>query len=194
MNNPTTLVVAIALGVIVGLVAGMVGMAMLRRARLRKEVRELDPWWQWEKQWCRLEIGLRRIAAIYEGRQVDSAEALYDLLSFFLNCHHFRDWLVADKLSRVSRKRATEVIKTSTYLRVCADLANRTSHAALTGCGVDNGPLPSRQSADVHGGSDAAHRWEITAGDAVYDAFDLALNCVAEWDRALTGRGLLDTR
>src|SRR5262245_35948536 len=122
MNNRTELVVAITVGIVLGLVAGMGGMAILRRVRLRKEARDLDPWWQWQKQWQRVEIGLRRIDAIYDGRQVDSPDALYDLLSFFLHCHHFRDWLAADKLSRMSRKKATKVIKRSTYLHVCADL------------------------------------------------------------------------
>src|SRR5262249_12377976 len=74
VNNLTELVVASTVGIGVGLAAGMAGMAMLRRARLRREVRELDPWWQWQKQWQRVEIGLRRVDAIYEGRQVDSAD------------------------------------------------------------------------------------------------------------------------
>lgn len=194
MNNRAELVVAITVGVVVGLVAGTAGMAMFRRARLRKEVREFDPWWQWQKQWERMEIGLRRVDAIYEGRQVDSPDALYDLLSFFLNCHHFRDWLAADKLSRMSRKKATKVIKRSRHLSVCADLTNRTKQAVLTCCRVDSDTSPARQNANGDGGSGAASRWEIAAGDAIYDAFDLALNCFADWERALTGRGLLDAR
>lgn len=194
MNNPAVLVVAITVGVVVGLVAGMAGMAMLRRARLRKEVREFDPWWQWQKQWQRVEIGLRRVDAIYDGRQVDSADALYDLLSFFLNCHHLRDWLAADKLSRMSRKKVTKVIKRSRHLSVCADLTNRTKHAVLTRCSVDSDTSPARQNTDGDDGSGAGRRWEIAAGDAIYDAFDLALNCFADWERALTGRGLLDAR
>ena len=194
VNNLTELVVAITVGIVVGLAAGMAGMAMLRRARLRREVRELDPWWQWQKQWQRVEIGLRRVDAIYEGRQVDSADDLYDVLSFFLNCHHLRDWLAADKLSRMSGKKASRVIKRSTHLRVCADLANRTSQASVTPCSNDTGTSPTRQRGNDHSGSDAARRWEVEAGDAIYDAFDLALNCVADWERALTGRGLLDAR
>src|SRR5215218_11073707 len=89
------LVVAMSVGGVVGLV---IGMAMLRRARVRREVRERDPWWQWQKQWKRVEIGLQRLVAIYEGRQHDSADASYDLYAFFLNCHHLRDWLAADKV------------------------------------------------------------------------------------------------
>src|SRR5256885_15353507 len=119
------LVVAMTVGAVVGLVTGM---AILRRVRVRREVRDRDPWWQWQKQWQRVEIGLRHLVEIYEGRQDDSADALYDVYAFFLNCHHLRDWLAADKVSGMSWRKATKVIKRSTYLRVCADLANRTKH------------------------------------------------------------------
>jgi hypothetical protein len=94
----------------------------------------------------------------------------------------------------MSQKNATKVIKRSIYLRICDDLANRTKHAVLTRDWNDSDTSPTQLKADVHGGSRAPHRWEITAGDAVYDAFDLALNCVAAWERVLTDRGLLDAR
>jgi hypothetical protein len=185
------LVVAMTVGGVVGLVTGI---AVLRRARVRREVRERDPWWQWQKQWQRVEIGLQRLVSIYEGREDDSADALYDVYSFFLNCHHLRDSLAADKVSGMSRKKATKVINRSIYLRVCADLANRTKHVELTRDWIDSDTSPTRQDVNVHVGRGVAHRWEITAGDATYDALDLAANCVAVWERALTDRGLLDAR
>jgi hypothetical protein len=136
-----------------------------------------------------------RVEAIYEGRHGDSADALYDLYSFFLNCHELRDWLAADKVSGMSRKKATKVIKGSTYLRVCADLANRTKHAELKRHWIDTNTSPVPHDATVFVGTGkAAHRWEIAAGDATYDALDLATNCVAVWERALTNRELLDER
>jgi hypothetical protein len=187
-----SLVVAMTVGAVVGFVAGM---AVLRRARLRRDVRERDPWWQWQKQWQRVGLGLRRVEAIYEGRQGDSADVLYDLYSFFLNCHELRDWLAADKVSGMSWRKATKVIKGSAYLRVCADLANRTQHAELTRHWIDSNSSPVPHDATVFVGTGkAAHRWEIAAGDATYDALDLAANCVAVWERALTDRGLLDAR
>lgn len=171
MSHLASLVVAVTVGAVAGLVAGV---SILRHARVRREVREGDPWWQWQKQWRRVEIGLRRVVAIYEEQPGDSDHALYDLYSFFLNCHHLREWLAADKVSGMSWKKATRVIKESTHLRVCADLANRTKDVALTRHWMD--------------------RWEITAGEKTYDALDLAANCVAEWEKALTDRGLLFAR
>lgn len=93
----------------------------------------------------------------------------------------------------MSHKKATRVIKGSMHLRMCADLANRTNHAVVIRHGNDGDASPTRQTANVRGGSGAPLRWEIAAGNAIYDAFDLATNCVAAWDRALTDRGLLDT-
>ena len=191
MTYLARLVVVMSVGGVVGLV---IGMAMLRRTRVRREVRERDPWWQWQKQWKRVEIGLQRLVAIYEGRQHDSADASYDLYAFFLNCHHLRDWLAADKVSGMSWKKATKVIKRSTHLRVCADLANRTRHVELTRQWIDRDASPTRQDVNVHVKTGAAHRWEVAAGDATYDALDLAANCVAVWERALTDRGLFDAR
>jgi hypothetical protein len=185
MNEHAVILVAVTVGVVVGLAMGIGGLSLLRRARLRREAREHDPWWQWQKQWERVEIGLRRIDTIYEGRQGDSTEALYDLFSFFLNCYHLRDWLAADRLSAMSYKKATKVIERSTHLRVCDDLVNRTGRAVLARCRVNS----KRSSTPPEGG--VAHRWEIVAGDATFDALELALNCVAAWETALTDRRLL---
>ena len=192
MSDLARFLVAMTVGGVVGLVTGM---AIVRRGRVRREVRERDPWWQWQKQWQRVEIGLRRVEAIYEGRQGDSTDALYDLYSFFLNCHELRDWLAADKVSGMSWRKATKVIKRSSHLRACADLANRTKHADLTRHWLDSNTSPVPHDATVFVGTGkAAHRWEIAADDATYDALDLAANCVAEWEKALTHRGLLETR
>jgi hypothetical protein len=192
VSDLARLVVAMTVGAVVGLVTGI---AILRRARVRMEVREHDPWWQWQKQWQRVEIGLRCVEAIYAGREGHSVEALYDLYAFFLNCHHLRDWLAADKVGGMSWRKATKVIKQSPYLRVCADLVSRTKHTDLTRHWIDSNTSPVPHDAPVFVGTEkAAHRWEITAGDATYDALDLAANCVAEWERALTHRGLLEAR
>jgi hypothetical protein len=169
VSHLASLVVAMTVGAVAGLAAGIF---ILRRIRAGKEVREGDPWWQWQKQWQRMEVGLRRVAAVHEGRQSDSVDALYELHSFFLNCHHLRDWLAADKRSGMSRKEAAKVIDGSRCLQVCADLANRAKHVEVRW----------------------SHCWEIAAGDETYDALDLAADCVAEWERALTDRGLLNAR
>jgi hypothetical protein len=109
VSDLASLVVAMTVGAVFGLVAGM---AILRRGRVRREVRERDPWWQWQKQWQkqwqRVELGLWRVEAIYEGRQGDSADALYDVYSFFLNCHELRDWLAADKVSGMSWRKSNQ--------------------------------------------------------------------------------------
>jgi hypothetical protein len=183
------MLVAMCVGAVVGLGAGI---GILRHARARIEAREHDPWWLWQNQWQRVEIGLRRVFEMYEGRRGDSADVLYDLYSFFLQCHHLADWLSADKLSGVSRRKATKIIKKSVHLRVCADLANRTTHAGLTRHWIDSNTSPVPLDAPIFSEAGrAAHRWEITAGDTVYDALDLAHECVAEWRRILIDRGLL---
>jgi hypothetical protein len=191
VSDLATLVVAMTVGGVVGLVAGI---GILRRARVRREVRKRDPWWQWQKQWQRVEIGLRHLVAIYEGREDDSADAVYAVYAFFLNCHHLRDWLAADKVSGMSRRKATKVIMRSPYLRACADLADRTKHVEVTPYRIASDTSRTQQDVNVHTGTGVAHRWEIAAGDATYGALDLAANCVADWEKALTHRRLLEAR
>ncbi len=189
MSYLATLLIAMCVSAVVGIGAGI---GLLRHARVRIEARERDPWWLWQKQWQRVETGLRRVVEIYEGREGDSADALYDVYSFFLHCHHLADWLSADKLSGVSRRKATRIIKKSAHLRVCADLANRTRHAEVARHWIDSNTSPVPLDAPIFGETGrAAHRWEITAGDVVYDALDLARECRCDWQRVLEHRGLL---
>jgi hypothetical protein len=147
-------------------------------------------WWEWQDQWRRVEIGLPRIEAVYEGRSPpDSDEARYDLYSFFLNCHHLRDWLAADDKSGMDEEEARAVVNGSQPLRVCRDLANRTKHPEDK---FDKKTAPVQQNVTVFVGEEkASNSWKIVAPDATYDALDLARDCVTEWHRVLTDRQLV---
>jgi hypothetical protein len=66
---------------------------------------------------------------IYRGIEGGSAEAVYDLYSFFLNAYHFRDWLIgADGLEDEKIKQA---MRRSKALSVCRDFAMGVKHFKL---------------------------------------------------------------
>jgi len=146
-----------------------------------------------QEQWKRVEIGLGRVEQVYAGRSGGSDEALYDLYSFFLNCYQLRDWLRADPKSGMSDDEVDAVIRNCVPLRVCADLANRTKHVEpLRSPWIDRNAAFLSQNVTVYVGTGtSAHYWEISAGGATYDAQDVARDCVSEWRRVLTQRGLL---
>ena len=145
------------------------------------------PLGSWTDQWNRVQLGFRRVEAIYRGRPEPegTAGALYDVFAFFVNCYHLGDWIEHDAgvPQRVSDE-ARPYILTSDELKICADLANRSKHSALvqpakTG---DKSTRPSSNDVTIMvGQGKARHAFRVSSGEAEWDALDLALACVASW-------------
>jgi len=144
-------------------------------------------------------LGLGRVEQIYQGRAGGSAEAVYDLHSFFLNAYHLRDWLATDPATALTRKAIDAWIQASTELRICGDFANRAKHVVLSRTpwidaqtGVTRQDvtvqLPSFGSRNV---GTASHSWTIAAGGKSYDALELARDVVDAWTTLLQGHGLI---
>jgi hypothetical protein len=107
------------------------------------ELREDMVQGDWQEQWERVLIGLARVEQIYWGRAGGSAEAVYDLYSFFLNAFHLRDWLV--ETTSLTLQQVDGEIDTSTALQACVDFANRVKHFKL-----DPKRTPRDRSTDGH--------------------------------------------
>lgn len=139
------------------------------------------------EQWHMVLIGLVRVKAIY---QTDprvpkwSDEAGFDVMSFFVHCHHLEDYLREfDGLD--SRSFA----KADPNLQLCRDLVVNIKHAVM------------KQTAWSPGGSDAVassgialelndgepprahHGFQISWGGTNMDALVLADQCVTAWVR-----------
>lgn len=147
----------------------------------------------WSEQWERVQIGLNRIERIYAGGVDSSAEARYDMHSFFLNAYHLKDWL-ADPLAKVAKREVERLVKDSTELSICADLANRMKHFALTSKHpkIDNNTDVASQSVNVDVGRGVVcHSWTIEGGAQSYDALDLANKVRDVWEQFLRSKGLI---
>lgn len=153
----------------------------------------------WTGQWKRVEIGLERVKAIYAGRDSGgSAEAVYDLYSFFVNCSHLADWLTKPQPPALNWSKVVKPhIKASPPLRTCRDLANRTKHFGLTDSPwISQDTAPTSQSVEIviggNGVGSVKHLWTIEAPlHASYDALELAELCVGDWAHLLRVEDLL---
>lgn len=148
----------------------------------------------WSDQWDRVQLGLARIEAVYAGRPEPegTAGASYDVFTFFVNCHHLVDWIASDaKLTRSTQRNARALVSKSNELKMCADLANRSKHCALTRARTgDPSTGPSGNDATVMIGRGAQHAFRVTSGGVELDALDLARACVMSWRTFLATRGL----
>lgn len=140
-------------------------------------------------------LGFARVEGVYGGRPEPegTAGATYDVLAFFVSCHHLVDWIGSDaSLSRSARKRAGDLVGKSRDLRICADLADRTKHCSLTWARTgDTSTGPSGNDATVMIGRGASHAFRVSSDGVEHDALDLARAYVAEWTKFFRARDLL---
>lgn len=148
----------------------------------------------WTDQWGRVQLGLARIEDIYAGRPEPegTAGASYDVLTFFVTCHHLVDWIASDaELTRSTRRKARGLVRDSKELRMCADLANRSKHCSLRHARTgDLSTGPSGIDVAVMVGQGAKHAFRVSSGGVEQDALELARACVMSWRAFLAARGL----
>jgi hypothetical protein len=109
--------------------------------------------------------------------------------TFFQNCYHLKDWIKNDPNS-LFREKVEEFVSASNNLSLCADICNGSKHLKLTK--LRSGHLPKV------GGHEASFRprhtkdrrihfvhFRIEHNGKIIDAFDLAENCMTEWQRFL---------
>jgi len=114
-----------------------------------------------------------------------------DLWSFFQNCWHLKDWIKNDP-SVPARVRGLieKLVADSPPLMICADLANGTKHLWLRKPRV--GAKHSRWNLLITPGESSKVEYliDIGSGDQ-QDGLELARECLLEWERILTAKGLM---
>jgi hypothetical protein len=112
-----------------------------------------------------------------------------DVLAFFLNCYHLKDWIKQDDtISESARDEVETYINENKCLRICADLCNSIKHLKLTS---------RRELADValdsslwtSVGTDSNYilvKVSVVVDDTEQDAFELASECIQKWQEFVT--------
>ena len=152
---------------------------------------------RWREQWDRLGRRYNRFQELNQGivHEVPSEHYVDDVLSFFMDCWHLKDWLRNDPASGLTKDELDEMTLGSNNLRLCADLANGTKHLKLThwkaAPDARFGPRHYAVGLSVGEPTTIAVKATVAAGNNAYDAFELGTACVEEWKAFLSQKGLL---
>ncbi|HAF11286.1 MAG TPA: hypothetical protein DCK98_14555 [Chloroflexi bacterium] len=152
----------------------------------------------WEEQWSRVQRWYEAFTQTEAGRRHDrtSDDYLDEVHAFFQNCYHLKDWLKNDPASKVLAKDVEDMLAKSTSLSLCADLANGSKHLTLkttrTGdLGTKFGPKHFALGLTAGQTPVISVSLEVLSGGSTWDAYDIATQCVSEWETYLKGIGLL---
>ena len=114
-----------------------------------------------------------------------------DLWSFFQNGWHLKDWMKNDpRVPARVRESSETVVADSPPLIICAGLAIATKHLRLRNPRV--GAKHSRWNLLITPGESSKVEYliDIGSGDQ-QDGLELARECLLEWERILTAKGLM---
>jgi hypothetical protein len=117
-----------------------------------------------------------------------------DIYAFFMHCYHLKDWIKNDgSVKTIMPNIASDVeqfINESEALSLCADLCNSSKHLELKRSRSGEGPAFGRKlyhhRLSIGSGSSIRLSWLIERyNKPPIDAFELATECIAEWDKFL---------
>jgi hypothetical protein len=143
------------------------------------------------EQFDRVERYLQRMRKIYAGLPHAHEHADYyedDVISFFIHCHHLRDWIL--QLNRVGEtsKGIDGFINAHHELKVCADLCNGSKHCHIERVRSGRQPHIAGKSWSVTTFTPEAGvrstfkaKYHILANNKTYDALELAERCFELW-------------
>ena len=143
------------------------------------------------EQYERVKRWYEKLKIINEGGELKLPNTDYyedEMLAFFINCYHLKDWIMNDPISKVEPKLIEDFITNSKYLSICADICNGTKHLTLnnsrTGKSMKIGGRDF--SLTLRGIKQTfSAKYKIISGDRKYDAFELATKCIEDWDQFL---------
>lgn len=150
----------------------------------------------WQDQWYRVERYYKRFKAAndgFEGHGEPSDYYFDDMLAFFQNCFHLRDWLKTDGFFKPTKiaQSPFDYVESNSSLAICKDLANATKHMNLD---------PGRKSSTGHEPKTAGRSMAVIVGSPtivrlqaniehngqLIDAFELATKCMKAWEDYLS--------
>lgn len=145
------------------------------------------------EQFERVKRFYQRFKEIDDGRTHDRPSDFYydEILMFFMNCHHLKDWIKNDESLPGSIRSSAEILVTDIeYLRYCADLANGVKHLKLVKTrrfedDLQKGPTEYKLDLSGDGKNNTpiiSAKFTFRMNDQVTDAFTLATQCLQTWE------------
>ncbi|MGH8127023.1 MAG: hypothetical protein ACRETC_01465 [Gammaproteobacteria bacterium] len=144
------------------------------------------------KQFEKAQRYLERIRRIYAGIPFDeNTKKDYedDVYSFFINCHHIRDWIISLNKVGIKASDVEAFIDNNQALQVCADLCDGAKH-----CKRNRPPRSNWQpnvalkmysetiyNTDLDRKSVAKARYTVISAYGQWDVLDLGETCMKLW-------------
>lgn len=147
----------------------------------------------WQAQWARIERGYRRLPGLGgpdRTSTVTSDDLRDDVVHFFMDCYHLKDWLKNDPAVTLSQD-VERYVEQSAPLCVVADVANGQKHLKLKT--TKTGDL-STSLGDVTLEGDAEGitvAFEVVSQGQVIDMVTLSSDAMHAWTAFLLAEGLL---
>lgn len=148
----------------------------------------------YREQLQRLQRNYRRLAEIDQGRRHNMGCENYrdEVYSFFLNCHHLKDWLINDSGFPGSRTDVENYINANQELQLCADICNAHKHLRLDSPRSTENPRVGGQKIDLElraGEAAIKIKFTIDTASGPLDAFELATRCLELWMEFIISKG-----
>ncbi|MHB1213842.1 MAG: hypothetical protein ACYCY9_02540 [Thiobacillus sp.] len=147
------------------------------------------------EQFERVNRYLKRINEIYSGVFSSTGHDKYqyddDVISFFIHCYHIRDWVIHLNKVGINARQVDNFINQHLALKICADLANGSKHCRLTrNLRTTDQPHITYKEHQTStwltgdgGGEVMESKYSIAANAELFDALELATECVTLWSK-----------
>lgn len=163
------------------------------------------------EQWERVKRFYVKIQNLDKGgANLNDDECLDDVYGFFIHCFHLKDW-INNSISTATTPSVEELFDKNTgneNFKICADFANGSKHLKIkkkvrvdpnTGIATQSVTVfpsairiginsPKKETVSI---TRARYSWNIKAGGKDYDVYDLAKNCMDEWEKFLRDNNLI---
>src|SRR3989344_13161 len=139
--------------------------------------------WQFTEQFKRMERWHERMKVIYKKVPKDMGDLADedDVLAFFQNCYHLKDWIKNYTNSGLSASEVKNFVHASEILKLCGGLCNGSKHLKIDDPSFDKNIRINRHFYLPRGGHIIGRSFVITSKGNEYDALELANKCVDEW-------------
>ena len=158
----------------------------------------------WREQYQRMRRARARLNSEWNGhaKRPDGLEHVRDAFyHFFQDCYHMVDWLGNDPSQPIRHPEADKFVMASTALWTCHELCQGSKHARLEPKGIkalrpeqqviSRLPFVDASGKELAAVVFTAMEMTVVRSAGNVNAFDLADECTAEWDRFLSSRGLV---
>ncbi len=154
--------------------------------------------WQFTEQYKRVERWHARLKAICRKVPKDigddeDIQGRDDILAFFQNCYHLKDWVENDGSCQIADKKnvVENFIKNSEFLKVCKDVCNASKHLEVGHQRIDPSEIVNYEffisGPSFSNGVVTKRNFKIREQ---YEALDLADKCMGEWHDFFNKQGM----